>query len=256
MRRTQARPDRRPPLSGAAIGRLIRVVRTLREKCPWDRRQTLATMKNNLIEEAYEASEAIRRGHPDEIQEEIGDLLFLSLFMMELLAAEKGRSPDDVVRAAVRKYREKHPHVYRRRRLRTAAEVLQYWQQAKRDAFAGIPQSLPALMAAHLIQERAARLGFDWSNARGPWKKIQEEIRELRRARNRCTRREELGDLLFSCVNYARHAGIDPEAALRQANRKFVRRFRAVRRIFERGGRSIKEASLRDLDRIWDRLKP
>jgi MazG family protein len=213
-------------------------------------------MRNNLIEEAHEAAEAIRRGRPGPIREEIGDLLFLSLFMMELLAAEKGIPAEETARAAVRKYREKHPHVYRRRRLRTAGEVLRYWQRAKPDAFAGIPPALPALMAARLVQERAAKLGFDWPSSRGPWSKIREEIRELRRARDRNARREELGDLLFSCVNYARHAGIDPELALRQANRKFVRRFRAVRRAFERGGRSIEKASLRDLDRIWNRLKP
>lgn len=212
-------------------------------------------MKNNLIEEAHEAVEAIRRGRPEMIREEIGDLLFLSLFLMELLSEEKGVSPQELVRATIQKYRAKHPHVYGHRLPRTAEEVLNYWQRSKPDAFRGIPASLPALMAARLIQERAARLGFDWPSRHGPLHKIREEMEELRRARRRYAQREELGDLLFSCVNFARHTGIDAELALRIANKKFIRRFRKVCRAYERTGRSIHEASLRELDRLWDSFK-
>jgi len=237
------------------IDELIRVVKTLRKKCPWDRRQTLRSMRANLIEEAYETADAIGKGDPGKIREEIGDFLFLGIFLAELLASEKGIPFRALIRSTVDKYRSKHPHVYGRRKLRTADEVLRYWQRAKKDAFAGIPAALPALMAARLVQERAARLGFDWDSHRGPMRKVAEELRELKAALKTGRIREECGDLLFACVNLARHLGTDPEDALRRANRKFIRRFRRVERELAKRGKKPQDATLREMDRIWNRIK-
>lgn len=234
---------------------LVRLVKQLRADCPWDRRQTLRSMRNNLIEEAYELVTAIESGQTDDIVEEAGDFLFLGFFIAQLLADERKVSLDRLVRTTVAKYRRQHPHVFGKRSMRTAEEVLDYWQRRKRDAFAGIAPSLPALFAARLIQERAARFGFDWPDEKGPRRKVAEEVRELARARGPRYRREELGDLLFACVNLARHLRIDPEEALRGANRKFVTRFRRVLRQLQREGKSPERARLADMDRIWNQLK-
>lgn len=237
------------------IEKLIQVVKTLRKKCPWDRRQTLRSMRANLIEEAYETVDAIEKGDPEKIREEVGDFLFLGIFLTELLASEKGISSHALVRSTVEKYQRKHPHVWGRKKLRTADEVLRYWQRSKKDVFAGIPAALPALMAARLVQERAARLGFDWDSHRGPMRKVAEELRELKDALKTKRVREEYGDLLFACVNLARHIGADPEDALRRANRKFISRFRRVEKELAKRGKKPQDATLKEMDRIWDRIK-
>lgn len=237
------------------IDELIKVVRTLRKKCPWDRRQTLRSMRANLIEEAYETADAIEKGDKEQVREEVGDFLFLGIFLTELLAAEKGISFRALVRSTVDKYKRKHPHVYARKKLRTADEVLRYWQRAKKDIFTGIPAALPALMAARLIQERAARLGFDWGSHRGPMRKVAEELREIKGALKTRRVKEEYGDLLFACVNLARHIRVEPEDALRRANRKFIRRFRRVEKELAKRGKKPQDATLREMDRIWDQIK-
>lgn len=237
------------------IDELIKVVRTLRKKCPWDRRQTLRSMRSNLIEEAYETVDAIEKGDKDGLREEVGDFLFLGIFLTELLAAEKGISLPALVRSTVDKYRRKHPHVYAQKKLRTADDVLRYWQRSKKDIFAGIPAALPALIAARLIQERAARLGFDWDSHRGPMRKVAEELRELKGVLKTRRAKEEYGDLLFACVNLARHIGVDPQDALRRASQKFIRRFRRVERELIKRGKKPQDATLREMDLIWNRIK-
>jgi MazG family protein len=212
-------------------------------------------MRPNLIEEAYETAEAIEKGDKDQVREEVGDFLFLGIFLAELLAAEKGISFRALVRSTVEKYKRKHPHVYAREKMQTQDEVLRYWQRAKKDIFAGIPAALPALMAARLVQERAARLGFDWDSHRGPMRKVAEELRELKGALRTRRVKEEYGDLLFACVNLARHIAVDPEDALRRANQKFIRRFRRVEKELIKRGKKPQDATLREMDRIWNRIK-
>jgi MazG family protein len=212
-------------------------------------------MRSNLIEEAYETADAIEKADPEKIREEVGDILFLGIFLAELLAAEKGIRFRDLIRSTVTKYQSKHPHVYGRRKLRTADDVVRYWQRQKKDVFAGIPSALPALMSARLVQERASRLGFDWESHRGPLRKVSEELGELKACLKSRRVREEYGDLLFACVNLARHIGCDPEDALRRANRKFIRRFRRVERELAKRGKKPQETTLREMDRIWNRIK-
>jgi len=233
---------------------LVEIVKTLRKKCPWDRKQTLKSLKNNLIEETYEAIEAIEKNKLENIVEEIGDILFLTIFLSVILEEKTGFSFKKLVTKTIDKYREKHPHVFKNIRFKNSIEVVKFWHSKKRDIFEGIPCSLPALLAAKVIQERASKLGFDWNSREGPLKKIDEEIDELKRAKMKRKRFEEMGDLLFSCVNLARHLKIDPEGALRSANKKFVKRFRKILKILKKE-RKGKNLSLEEMDRVWDRIK-
>lgn len=234
---------------------MIDLVRTLRKKCPWDRKQTLATLKNTIIEESYELIDAIEKNDPAAIAEEIGDVIFLGIFFALIYEEEKKVRLARLFGDTVKKYKDKHPHVFGRTKKRSVAEVLDYWQRGKKDRFEGIPTKLPALMAARIIQERAARTGFDWRTRAGPIKKIKEELREIRAARGRRAITGEMGDLLFSCVNLARHLKVDPEDALRDANRKFVRRFRRMRNALGRRRKKEGRHTLGEMDRIWNRIK-
>jgi tetrapyrrole methylase family protein/MazG family protein len=234
---------------------LIKLVYTLRKQCPWDREQTLQSMKNKVIEEAYELVEAIDNDDVPGIKEEIGDVLFLGFFMATLMEEEKHISLDDCISSTCNKYKEKHPHVFKDKTLETPDEVLQYWQRSKKDVFRGIAVSLPALLAAKTIQERAGKLGFDWESSDGPLDKVSEELNELASSSSKDERFEEFGDMLFACVNLARHLSIDPEDALRYANKKFVSRFRKVLAELTKEGKDIEHVSLEEMDRIWNKIK-
>jgi MazG family protein len=236
------------------IDDLLILVKELREKCPWDRVQTLDSLKSKLIEEPYELVEAIDNDDIDAIVEELGDIIFLVLFLVRILE-EKGQARlDNIIASTVSKYKKKHPHVFADKELKDEQEVLHFWHKNKEDIFAGIPVILPALLAAQVIQERASRLGFDWSSHTGPLDKVKEETRELEATAD-AKQGEEMGDLLFACVNLARHLGIDPEEALRHANKKFVRRFREILGRLEEEGRDIENVNLEEMDKIWDDVK-
>ena len=234
---------------------LIKLVRTLRKKCPWDRKQTLKSLKNNLIEEAYELIEAIEDDNSDAIKEEIGDILFLGIFLAKILEDEKGISFNKIISATVEKYKSKHPHVFKNINLKDQEAVLKFWQRSKKDIFNGIPKTLSALIAARVIQERASKLGFDWDSHKGPLKKVDEEIREIKRSINSKMVFEEFGDLLFACVNLARHLKLDPEDALRYANKKFVKRFKKIRDVLKKRGKDIEDSNLEEMDKIWEEAK-
>lgn len=233
---------------------LVELVRTLREKCPWDRRQTLDSLKSKVIEESYELVEAIEEDKLDAMVEELGDIIFLALFLIKILEEREQVSLENIIASTISKYKSKHPHVFADKELKDEKEVLHFWHKSKKDIFAGIPIILPALLAAKVIQERAARLGFDWESHTGPLEKIKEEVGELE-GDSDDKQGEEMGDLLFACVNLARHLNVDPEEALRQANKKFVRRFREVVRRLQEDDRDIEHVSLEEMDKIWDDIK-
>ena len=237
------------------IDKLIKLVNTLRKKCPWDRKQTLKSLKNNLVEETYELVEAIEDNNSTAIKEEIGDILFLSLFLAKIFEEEKGARPNELISSTVKKYKNKHPHVFKKINLVNQDAVLKYWQRTKKDIFYGIPIALPALLAAKIIQERASKFGFDWNSCQGPLKKIEEEVKEIKKSIHSKKVFEELGDLLFACVNLARHLKVDPEDVLRHANKKFVGRFRKVKNALKKSGRDIEDATLEEMDKIWDAIK-
>jgi MazG family protein len=258
-----------------AVDELLAVMARLRgpSGCPWDREQTEQTLKKYLIEEAYEVLEAIEKGKPDELKEELGDLLLQIVFLSQI-ASEKNRFGfADVVRLLVQKLIRRHPHIFPSPHMevpvppRNGREVRKIWREVKKQEakdkpqrflLADLPLGLPALVRAQRMTERAARVGFDWPGIAGVWAKVREEIRELKHAereRGSRQREEELGDVLFSFVNLARHYGLSAEESLRKANRRFAGRFRKMERELGRQGLSLEKASLKEMDREWNRAK-
>jgi MazG family protein len=250
----------------SAIDRLLHLMARLRHPeigCPWDREQSFATIAPYTIEEAYEVADAIRRGDLDALKDELGDLLFQVVFHARM-AEEEGRFAfDDVAQAIVDKMIRRHPHVFsgqggeRPSWEALKAEERKASGQAK-SALDGVAATLPALTRAVKLQDRAARVGFDWSEALQVLDKLEEEIAELRAeilAGERDKARAELGDLLFACANLARHLDTLPEDALATANEKFERRFRAIEAALAEHGRHAKDATLDELEALWQAAK-
>jgi len=263
-----------------AIARLVRIMAILRSRdgCPWDRKQTPKTLRPFLIEETYEAIDAIDRGDMKELAGELGDVMFQCIFQAQI-AAEAGRfdiadSLDHIVQKLIRR----HPHVFtangvplskaaRRGKVRTSGAVLQQWEalkageQAKAGVeprlLSGVPRALPALTRALEIGTRVAAVGFEWPTTAGVMDKIEEEARELRAALHESPARagEEMGDLLFSIANLSRRLGIDPEAALREANDKFTSRFSALEDSLEAAGSTVHAATLEEMEAAWQQVK-
>ena len=280
LRRRDVPSSARSRRAGAAFARLVHVMATLRSPrgCPWDREQTPATLRPFLLEETYEALEAIDRGDFDDLRGELGDVVFQCVFQAQI-AAEAGRfEMTDVLEAITAKLIRRHPHVFtaagrplaaarRRGRVKTPTAVLEQWEQlkskeqtdagAKRRLLSGVPRALPALLRAHEIGTRVAAVGFDWARPADVLDKIDEEAAELRDAlaSNPDRAPEEFGDLLFSIANLARQLKIEPESALREANDKFTARFEALEDHFERAGGSIHEATFEEMDKAWQTVK-
>ncbi|HVA06476.1 MAG TPA: nucleoside triphosphate pyrophosphohydrolase, partial [Acidimicrobiales bacterium] len=229
--------------------------------CPWDREQTHLSLRPHLLEESYEALEAIDSGDPSHLTEELGDVL-LQVLMHAAVASRTGEFTfADVVEGITRKLIYRHPHVFGEASAGTADEVHQNWEKLKQAAkprqsvLDGVPATLPALAASQSIQGRARRVGFDWPDVEGPLEKLLEEIGELARASDAREREDEFGDVLFVMANIADHLGIDAEQALRGANAKFRRRFGLVERFAAEDGIDLRELDLPGLDRLWDRAK-
>jgi tetrapyrrole methylase family protein/MazG family protein len=263
-----------PRLAAPVAAELVRfdeLVHTLRQRCPWDREQTHQTLTRHLLEETYEVLEAIGELGPDgqgfeHLEEELGDLLF-QIFFHATLAAEAGQfTLADVARGVHDKLVSRHPHVFGSVAADTADQVMTNWEELKKrekgraSIMDGIPGDLPSLLYAHKIQRKAASVGFDWDDLAGTLPKIEEEAAELASAvaihgPGSEEAREELGDLLFSAVNAARHAGVDPETALREATAKFRRRFVAVEALAAERGVELAALDLAALDQLWDEVK-
>jgi ATP diphosphatase len=256
------------PRARQALERLLEIMRRLRDPqggCPWDREQDFASIAPYTIEEAYEVADAIARGTPKEIESELGDLLFQVVFHAQM-AAERGWFDFAGVADAIsNKLTERHPHVFGDAAVGSAAEMNRAWEEHKareRAARAGdapseladVPLALPALARAAKLGKRAARVGFDWSEEQGVRAKIEEELQEVVHA-SREERTGELGDLLFAVANWSRHLGVEPEEALRQANQKFERRFRAMEQLARQ--RSLRLAGLDAAawDALWNEVK-
>jgi len=253
---------------------LVRLMDRLREPggCPWDREQTYATLRGYLLEECYEAVDALDRGDRAGLGEELGDLLFQVVFLSRLAKEEGHFDASDVVRGIGAKIVRRHPHVFGNAQASTSEEVLREWEEVKRQeklggavlgggeesVLSGLPQALPALLKAHRLGTKASRVGFDWTRAEDVLAKVDEEMRELGRAIARDERegtREEIGDLLFSVVMLSRHLGVDPEEALEHANIKFQRRFGRLERELRRRGVRWEDADPVFLDRLWMEMK-
>lgn len=281
-KRPVASPASRAARAGRAMSRLVRIMATLRSKhgCPWDRKQTHASLRPFLLEETYEALDALDRGDLDALPGELGDVLFQCVFHAQI-AAEAGRfDMADSLTAITAKLIRRHPHVFtasgrpvgrgkatRSRHPKTPSAVLTQWESLKaaeqKDAgvekrvLSGVPRALPALLRAYEIGTRVAAVGFDWPDASGSMAKIEEEVQELREALTQSPARatEELGDLLFAIANLARKLDLEPEAALRRASDKFTERFAAVEGDLERRGSSVHAATLEEMEAAWQRVK-
>jgi ATP diphosphatase len=265
-KRFREHPDMQP---SREIQRLIDIMARLRTPetgCPWDLKQSFATIAPYTIEEAYEVADAIARGDMTGLKDELGDLLLQVAFHARM-AEEAGHfSFPDVVLAITGKLVRRHPHVFGAERNLAPDEVKKLWEEIKAEerkekaapadgALAGVPVALPALTRAEKIQKRAARVGFDWPDIEGVLDKIVEEIAELKTAKTREQSEEEIGDLLFSVVNFARRADVDPEAALRKATAKFERRFKGVERRVSESGKTMQESTLDELEAHWQKEK-
>jgi len=259
----------------AEIQKLVDLVARLRGEggCPWDREQTRETLKPMLIEEAYEVLEALDNADPLQLKEELGDLLFQVVFHAQI-ARERGEFEfSDIIERTYQKMVGRHPHVFGQAELRTSQDVLKNWEDLKaaekgtrsaadsnseHSLLDGIPAKLPALHEAYQLTAKASRVGFDWSRLDDILAKLQEESAEVQDAHRRGAEAElaaEVGDLLFVAVNVARFLGIDPETALRRSNRKFSRRFRYLEAAIKGRGKDLKEATLAEMDELWNEAK-
>jgi len=255
--------------AAAHFDSLLSLMARLRSEggCPWDREQTRASLKPYLLEEAYEVLDAIDEGSSDHLVEELGDLLFQVVFHCQVAREQGEFDMAEVLERLSDKMTRRHPHVFGDRVVADAREALAQWERIKRDegegdtprsALDGVPGILPALLRAQRLQEKAGRVGFDWTDWQTAWTKVREEMSELETAFHTgdvARVKDELGDVLFSLVNVARLSDIDAEDCLRQATVKFTRRFREVEADMRAAGRKVSEASAEDLDRAWEAVK-
>jgi len=250
------------PSSG--FDRLVKIMDELREKCPWDRKQTFETLRHLTIEETYELAEAIIINKNEEIKKELGDLLLHIVFYSKIAAENNFFSIDDVIEGICEKLIRRHPHIYGNTVADTAEQVKTNWEkvklnEGKKSVLDGVPLSLPALVKAYRIQEKARGLGFDWEKPQQVWDKVIEEMNELKNEveekRDIKKIENEFGDLLFALINYARFIDVNPENALEKTNKKFIKRFKYLEEESKKSGKSLKEMTLSEMDVFWNEAK-
>jgi len=252
-----------PNADQVAFQRLLTIMNELREQCPWDRKQTIQTLRHLTIEETYELAEAITSSDWNNIKEELGDLMLHLVFYSKIAAEQNRFSVAEMINAVCEKLINRHPHIYGNVKVNNEEEVKQNWEklklkEGKKSVLGGVPHSLPALVKAIRLQDKARQVGFEWDHASQVWEKVKEEMTELEEAvagSEKDRMEEELGDLLFLVVNFARFLQVDPENALERTNRKFLSRFNAIEAEAARQGRQVHDLSLKEMDEIWNRVK-
>lgn len=249
----------------AAVSRLLDVMERLRKDCPWDREQTTESLRTNTIEEVYELSDAILSGQPDEVKKELGDVL-LHIVFYSTIGEEQGRFDlCDVANALCDKLIYRHPHIYGEAVAESAGAVVKRWEELKqhekdgnKTVLSGVPASLPTLIKAYRIQDKARGVGFDWEQPEDVWMKVDEELGELREAiasKSADDAEGELGDFLFSVINVARKYDLNPDNALERTNAKFIRRFGYIEAKAKETGRSLRDMTLAEMDELWNEAK-
>lgn len=233
--------------------------------CPWDKEQTRESLKPFILEEAYELIEAIESGDPEKMKEELGDLLFQIVFQCQVAKERKEFEISDVIEKITKKMITRHPHVFGEAEYRTSAEVIVQWEEQKKlegkrreSILEGVPEALPSLLRAHRLQNRAASVGFDWDKVGDALKKLDEELKEFKKALETKEKNEigeELGDILFMLVNVSRFIGINPEDALRKTIAKFISRFRYIEMKAADNGRKLSDMTLSEMDKLWEEAK-
>ncbi|MCA0932227.1 nucleoside triphosphate pyrophosphohydrolase [Lutimonas saemankumensis] len=246
-----------------AFGDLLDIMDELREKCPWDRKQTMESLRHLTIEETYELADAILDNDYNEISKELGDLLLHIVFYAKIGSESKGFDILDVIQGINKKLIDRHPHVFGDVVAQTDEEVAKNWEQlklkeGKKSILEGVPNSLPALVKASRIQDKAASAGFDWDRSEQVFEKVQEEIEELHtevKKSDSSKVESEFGDVLFSLINYARFIDVDPESALERTNKKFIKRFQYLEKEVAKEGKDLRKLSLKEMDVYWDKSK-
>ncbi|MDA0773686.1 MAG: nucleoside triphosphate pyrophosphohydrolase [Bacteroidetes bacterium] len=246
-----------------ALDRLLTIMDELREQCPWDRKQTFQSLRHLTIEELYELADALLEEDLEEIKKELGDLLLHILFYSKIGSEKKAFDIADVANQMAEKLIYRHPHIYGDVQADDAEAVKKNWEalklkEGKTSVFEGVPKGLPAVVKALRLQEKAAGVGFDWREAAPVWEKIKEELSEFEteyQAMQLQAMENEFGDLLFSMVNFARLAGIDPESALERTNKKFISRFKHMEKLAQKQGHKVSDLDLPTLESFWQKAK-
>ncbi len=268
MKKPLSAPDHNRQAKLEAFDRLLTVMDELRENCPWDKKQTWETLRHLTIEETYELSDAIIEGDWQEVKKELGDLMLHNVFYARIGSEQNLFDMADVLNAICDKLIERHPHVYGDVVADNEEAVKSNWEKIKlktgnKSVLQGVPKSLPALVKAVRIQDKARGVGFDWEKKQQVWEKVEEEMREFKSEFNvdmdepidKQKAMQEFGDLMFSLVNYARFIDIDPEEALERTNKKFIKRFQYLETESAKEGKKLGEMSLEEMDVYWNRAK-
>lgn len=246
-----------------AFERLLDIMDELREKCPWDRKQTMQSLRHLTIEETYELGDAILDNNLEEVKKELGDLLLHIVFYAKIASENGAFDMADVAHGISEKLIRRHPHIYGDVEVADEEEVKKNWeniklQEGKKSVLEGVPKSLPALVKASRIQDKAAGIGFDWEASSQVLEKVKEELTELQteiEQGNQEKIEEELGDVLFSLINYARFLEVDPESALEKTNKKFIKRFQYLEQKAQESNKSLQEMTLTEMDFFWEEAK-
>ncbi|HEX6224307.1 MAG TPA: nucleoside triphosphate pyrophosphohydrolase [Chryseolinea sp.] len=267
MKKVLSTPDLTREAKLQAFDRLLTIMDELRENCPWDKKQTLESLRHLTIEETYELSDSILEGNLSEIKKELGDIMLHMVFYARIASELKAFDIAEVLNSICDKLVERHPHIYGDVVANDEDTVKANWEKIKlktgnKSVLEGVPKSLPALVKAIRIQDKARGVGFDWEKKEQVWQKVEEEMQEFKAefnaeggSINRGKALSEFGDLLFSLVNYARFIDIDPEEALERTNKKFIKRFQYLETESSRDGKKMGEMTLAEMDEYWERAK-
>ena len=246
-----------------AFDRLINIMDELREKCPWDKKQTMESLRYLTIEELYELSDAILDGNMDDIKKELGDILLHIVFYAKIASEKNKFNITDVINGICEKLIYRHPHIYGDKKVNDEFEVKRNWEklkmkEGKNSVLEGVPNSLPAIVKSYRIQEKVRGIGFDWDNTDQVWGKVKEEIIELKEeVKNGDLDKieSEFGDVLFALINYSRFIGINPENALEKTNKRFINRFQIMERLIKSKNLDLSEMKLKEMDEFWEKAK-
>jgi XTP/dITP diphosphohydrolase len=257
-------PDKNRAAKLAAFDRLLSIMDQLRNLCPWDQKQTIESIRHLTIEETFELSDAILENDLEEVKKELGDLMLHMVFYAKMADEKEAFDMTDVLNSICDKLIYRHPHIYADVKAEDERTVLDNWEKLKlkekgnKSVLGGVPKSLPALIKAIRIQEKARGVGFDWDNKQQVWEKVAEELEEFKQeeeAGDKKKATEEFGDLLFSLINYARFNDINPEEALEKTNKKFIKRFQYLETQSKADGKQLTEMTLEEMDAYWEKAK-
>ena len=249
--------------AGESFERLIAIMDDLRENCPWDKKQTIESLRQLTLEETYELTEAISENDWKSIKEELGDLLLHIIFYTKIASEKNEFSVHDVINGICEKLIARHPHIYGEVQVENEDDVKRNWEklklkEGKKSVFSGLPKALPSLVKAMRVQEKAKQVGFEWETKEQVWQKVEEEIGELKEAialKDQNKTEDEFGDVVFSLVNFARFLNVDAENALERTNKKFIDRFTRMEKAALASGKSLNEMTLEEMDAIWNQIK-